>query len=82
MRIAALAVLAVAALRALPQVTEVTGTDERVEVRLAERDAPGAPVVRAAVEAGAAIEEVLRADDSLEDAFIELIGGSDPGEDT
>ena len=66
---------AMAAVRALPQVTEVTGTDESVEVRLAQQNAAGAPVVRAAVEAGAGIEEVIRADDSLEDAFVELIGG-------
>ena len=72
---------AVAALRALPEVTEVTGTDERVEVRLAAQGAPGAPVVRCAVEAGAALEEVIRADDSLEDAFLELIGGPGPSED-
>ncbi len=72
---------AVAALRALPQVTDVTGTDEHVEVRLADRDAPGAPIVRCAVEAGAAIEEVIRADDSLEDAFVELIGAPSSNED-
>ncbi len=66
---------AIPALRALAQVTEVRGTDEAVEVRLAEAGAPGAPVVRCAVEAGAAIEEVTRVDDSLEDAFVELIGG-------
>jgi ABC-2 type transport system ATP-binding protein len=67
---------AVAALRALPQVMEVSGTDEALEVRLAVQGAPVAPVVRAAVEAGAALEEVVRADDSLEDAFVQLIGGS------
>lgn len=72
---------AVAALQALPQVIEVTGTDENVEVRLADRGAPGAPIVRVAVEAGAAIEEVIRSDDSLEDAFVELIGASSAGED-
>lgn len=71
---------AMAALRALPQVTEVVGTDDRVEVRLAEQGASGAPVVRGAVEAGADLEEVIRADDSLEDAFVELIGGSAPSE--
>ena len=73
---------AVAALRALPQVTEVTGTDEKIEVRLAEQSTPGAPIVRAAVEAGAAIEEIIRAEDSLEDAFVELIGGSGSSEGT
>ncbi len=67
---------AVAALRALPEVTEVSGTDEALEVRLAEQGAPGAPVVRAAVQAGAALEEVIRADDSLEDAFVQLIDGT------
>ena len=71
---------AAAALRALPQVSDVAGTDERVEVRLATQSASGAPVVRGAVEAGAALEEVIRAEDSLEDAFVELIGGSDPSE--
>ncbi|MFN8025009.1 MAG: ABC transporter ATP-binding protein [Acidimicrobiia bacterium] len=69
------------ALRALPQVTDVAGTDEALDVRLAQQGAPGAPVVRAAVDAGADLEEVIRADDSLEDAFVELIGGSSPGED-
>lgn len=72
---------AMVALKALPQVSEVTGTDDRIDVRLADRNAPGAPVVRAAIEAGAAIEEVLRADDSLEDAFVELIGGSGSSEE-
>ena len=71
---------AVPALRALPQVADVTGTDVAIEVRLAEPHAPGAPIVSAAVAAGAAIEEVTRADDSLEDAFVELIGGSDQSE--
>ena len=66
---------AVAALRALPQVAEVTGSAETLDVRFTESGAAGAPVVRAAVEAGAALEEVIRADDSLEDAFVELIGG-------
>jgi ABC-2 type transport system ATP-binding protein len=67
---------AVSSLEALPEVTEVTGTDDDLEVRLAQQGAPGAPVVRAAVEAGADLEEVIRADDSLEDAFVELIGAS------
>jgi len=71
---------AAAALRALPQVTEVTGTDAMIEVHLAEQGASGAPVVRAAIQAGADLEEVIRADDSLEDAFVELIGASGPGE--
>jgi ABC-2 type transport system ATP-binding protein len=71
---------AVAALRALPGVTEVTGTDQRIEVRLAVQGALGAPVVRAAIDAGAAIEEVIRTDDSLEDAFVQLIGGSSTSE--
>lgn len=73
---------AIPALRALAQVTEVRGTDEAVEVRLSEAGAPGAPVVRCAVEAGAAIEEVMRTDDSLEDAFVELIGGPGSSEGT
>jgi hypothetical protein len=63
----------------LPVVTEVTGTDETLSVRLAERDASGAPVVRRVIEAGAELEEVIRADDSLEDAFVELIGGHAAG---
>jgi ABC-2 type transport system ATP-binding protein len=73
---------AMAAVRALPQVSEVTGTDESAEVRLAQQYATGAPVVRAAVEAGADLEEVIRADDSLEDAFVELIGGPGAGAST
>lgn len=66
---------AAAALRDRPEVAEVTGTDERIEIRLAEPGIHGAPLVRAAIEAGAEVEEVIRSDDSLEDAFVELIGG-------
>lgn len=72
---------AAAALRAIAGVEEVTGTDERIEVRLAAHGASGATVVRAAVEAGAELEEVIRTDDSLEDAFVELIGGPGTSED-
>ena len=72
---------AAAALRARPGIAEVTGTDEQIEVRLTEQGASGAAVVRAAVEAGAALEEVIRSDDSLEDAFVELIGGPETKEE-
>lgn len=73
---------AVVALRTLPAVTEVTGTGETLTVRLAEQNASGAPVVRGAIEAGADLEEVIRSDDSLEDAFVALIGGDGAGTDT
>lgn len=68
-------------LRGRPDVEAVSGDGNRIEVRLAEQGASGAAVVRAAVEAGAEIEEVIRTDDSLEDAFIELIGGPTAEED-
>ncbi len=71
---------AVDALRALPEVDAVTGGGERIEVQLAEQGASGAAVVRAAIESGAEVEEVIRTDDSLEDAFVELIGAPTTGE--
>jgi ABC-2 type transport system ATP-binding protein len=59
-------------LRAMPGVEAVDDKDDRLVVRLAGA-ASAAPLVRAAVEAGAEVEEVRREGASLEDVFLKLV---------
>ncbi len=63
---------AVARLRALPGVAAIATRDDRLEVALAD-GASAAPLVRAAVEAGAEVEEVRREGASLEEVFLKLV---------
>lgn len=61
----------------VPHVRSVDRAEDTLTVQLDEGDAPAAPIVAAAVEAGAGIEGVRRITSSLEDVFVELTGAVD-----
>jgi ABC-2 type transport system ATP-binding protein len=67
------------ALRALPGVAAAAAVEGGVDVTLSTPGAPAAPLVAAAVAAGAGVEGVARADASLEDAFVGLVRSGAPG---
>ena len=60
------------AVKAVPGLESVVGDGTRLEIRLASGIRP-APVVRALVEAGAEVDEVVAQSASLEDAFLRLL---------
>lgn len=65
------------AISELPSVRAVERAGGVMRVQLDGTDAPAAPVVAAAVDAGACIETVTRAASTLEDVFVELTAHSD-----
>jgi ABC-2 type transport system ATP-binding protein len=65
------------AIAKVPRVRSIEVVGDTMRVTLDSSDAAGAPVVAAAVSAGAALEEVRRASSSLEDVFVELTGDGD-----
>ncbi|MEI7769759.1 MAG: ABC transporter ATP-binding protein [Chloroflexales bacterium] len=64
--------------RALPFVREVSVRDGALAVRLADPDAQTPPRIQALVTAGAGVRYVEPIEHSLEDVYLELVGGDAP----
>jgi ABC-2 type transport system ATP-binding protein len=64
--------------RALPFVHEVSVRDGALAVRLDDPDAQNPPLIQALVVAGAGVRYVEPIEHSLEDVYLELVGGDAP----